>query len=231
MKHIRNLTALLLVCLTLTGAAQAPANWRTTTSASYRYGQQLTFNLTVAAADPVSDVMLAFQAPGLPYRYTVTSAAPGPAPFSVTHTIDLTDPALDWTLSPFAEVTYEWSLAAGGERIVLPAESFYYDDQQFDWRRWENGSVRVYWPGSDAEMGSLVAEIVTESETAFAEYGLGPIPAGLRVFVYPTAGDLRAGMRLAGADWTAGHASAALPVLVILAGKIRVKICHSDWIG
>ncbi|HSG18584.1 MAG TPA: peptidase MA family metallohydrolase, partial [Anaerolineae bacterium] len=44
-------------------------------------------------------------------------------------------------------------------------------------------------------------------------------PSPLRIYVYPTAADLRAGLRLTGRDWVGAHARPELGVILVSAGS------------
>ncbi|MCA9957225.1 MAG: hypothetical protein KC434_21000, partial [Anaerolineales bacterium] len=104
-----------------------------------------------------------------------------------------------------------------GETIVVPEETFVYEDDRFTWRVLEAGDVIVHWTGNDADLGQLAADIVAESRQTLDAILPQTAVSPLNLYIYPSTADLRSGLRLAGRDWQAGHTDPDLGVLLVTA--------------
>jgi hypothetical protein len=199
-------------------AAQAVTPSTFTSTASYTFGQRMTFTLTAdeIAASEVAQVVLFFQSEAASQTFTVD--LPPPTTWPLTHQIDLTT----LRLPPFADVAYWWRVTlSDGAVIDLPAQTIAYTDDQFNWQTLSRNGVTARWVGDDLALGQLALDIVAESLPRLRQLLPVPEPVEFDLYLYPTSADLRAALRLTGQEWVGAHAHPELGVLLVTAVNIR----------
>ena len=215
---MRGLASFILLLLLLPGAGWAVAQTAVfTSSAAPTYAFNISFQLiTGAVAVPIERVDLFMQAAQAERPFTVEAIRVSQADGQLRADVDV-DP-VDAALPPFAEVRFWWELhTTAGETIVVPEETFVYEDDRFTWRVLEVGDVIVHWTGNDADLGQLAADIVAESRQTLDAILPQTAVSPLNLYIYPSTADLRSGLRLAGRDWQAGHTDPDLGVLLVTA--------------
>ncbi|MCA9954309.1 MAG: hypothetical protein KC434_06290 [Anaerolineales bacterium] len=213
---------LAIVCLVMVWgvtAVSATTSLQTenlTSRADVTYGKEILFELTGPFTETVAQVDLFFTIGSAPSPYTVKANFAQDEAGVVTASYLLKRESAE--LPPFAEVRYWWVIrTADSQTYQLPEAITTYRDDRFEWRSLTDHDVTIYWTGSDAGLGQTALEIVQESrETLDAILPPGNV-SPLNVYIYPSTGDLRAGLRLAGRDVVDGHTDPALGVLLVTA--------------
>jgi hypothetical protein len=195
-------------------SAQQETSVTTDSTASYSYGQVMNFTLVANAPNPVTSVTLYVQATELANTLTAEIDAGSMNDIDVTREVDLTQ----IRLAPFTKVTYWWSIEVeGGDIVETERKTLDYIDDQFDWQKNDRDGIEIYWSSEDQAIGQIAWDSVDKAlgqiETMFDI----PQPDPLKVFVYPSAADLRAGLRLTGRDWVGAHARPQLGVILVAA--------------
>lgn len=190
-------------------------------AASYTFGQSVRFDLVGKTAVPLQSATLVFQAAEFisPFSADVPVAAENE--FELFHVVDLGQ----IRLAPFTTVSYWWLLTTeDGAKIRVPAQTFFYEDDQFSWHTRVDGPVEVHWTGNDAELGDVALAIVQESHQAIEQ--VMPMREGVpvRVYIYPSSADLRSALRLNGLDWQGNRAHPALGVVLVTAVNSRTAV-------
>ncbi|WP_420631868.1 peptidase MA family metallohydrolase [Candidatus Leptofilum sp.] len=185
-------------------------------TAVVEYAQNIAFTLHGEMAAPIEQVDLFIQAAQVERPFTVEAIRVNQTGGQLEAAVDI-DPTVA-ELPPFAQVRFWWELqTSGGDTIIVPEETFFYEDNRFTWRELAIGDVTIHWTGNDAELGQVAAEIVTDSRQLLDDILPQTAVSPLNVYIYPAAGDLRTGLRLAGRDWQDGHADPDLGVLLVTA--------------
>lgn len=189
-----------------------------TASAEYDFGQEMRFYLTVEEGAAVRQVTLFFRAQEFPNAFSVNVPFVAADALAVTYTVDLSQVRL----APFTTVTYWWVLATeSGQDIRLPDQTLAYEDDQFAWREVSQGGVTVYWTGDDPALGQLGLDVMMEALPRLRALVTVPDDLTLRLYMYPSAADLRAALRLTGRDWVGAHAHPELGVMLVTAVNPR----------
>ena len=210
----RWLPVFLLLALVFTSAsALAQADFASTAVAEY--GQNVAFRLEGVVAEPVERVDLFLQPVGVERPFTIQAIRVTQTANQLVANVDL-DP-MDASLPPFATVRFWWELQTAVQTITVPEETFYYEDNRFTWRKLAAGDVTVHCTGNDAELGQLAAEIVAQSRATLDDILPPTAVSPLNLYIYPSTGDLRSGLRLADRDWQNGHTDPSLGVLLVTA--------------
>jgi hypothetical protein len=182
--------------------------------AEYSYGQAMRFSLEATSPAPVRKVTLFIQATDLPNRLVAEIDAGLQENIAVDRVVDLTQ----LRLAPFTTVTYWWELETeSGEIIQSDPETLQYVDDQFTWRTIEQEGIQVNWSGKDDEVGQATMTAVLNALSTIEAVFPTVRPEPLRIYVYPSAADLRAGLRLTGRDWVGAHAHPELGVILVAA--------------
>lgn len=229
---------LVMACLVLGwGTAVSPALHAQpealTSQAEVTFGQGITFSLTGPFSGTVEQVELFLVVGDSPTPIT-TVATIGPGePGQLTASYNLYRALLE--LPPFAEVRFWWVITTvGGQTTQVPEASVTYRDDRFAWRTFAAEDVTVYWTGNDDKLGQAAWQIVQESRQTLDAVLPPTSVSPLNVYIYPSTGDLRAGLRLAGQDVVDGHTDPELDVLLVTAvnsltaaAELRQSIPHA----
>ncbi|MEM7114405.1 MAG: peptidase MA family metallohydrolase [Chloroflexota bacterium] len=207
-------TGLLLFGSSWTVVAQEPVF---TTSVDYEFGQVIRFEISGEDVVGAESVILFFRPEGSENTYTDEAVVNFAERFTVQHEIDLTQLRID----PFTEVQYWWLIPTEDEDVFTPTESFFYEDDQFEWQFMQQGPITVHWTGEDASLGQTAVDVVEDTLVNVRPFIPDAVSRPLRVYIYPTAADLRAALRLSGRDWVGGHASPELGVILVSIVNMR----------
>ncbi len=175
------------------GQEDAP---RFETDTSYTFGQAMQFSLSAENVPNVDSAILYFRPvyETTVYSIEVPATSDADGSLEVTHGVDLTEV----NLAPYSVVTYWWVLEADGNEILVPERSVIYEDDQFNWQRSERAGVTAHWVGEGPFFGQQILDISAETLPALAEVIPMTEIEPFDVYVYPSAADLRAALRLTG---------------------------------
>ncbi len=205
-------TLFVSLIITTTLAAQESDAY---SSADYAFGQVINFRLKLENPANVAQVTLFFQAPELENTYVATIES---VANELTYPVDLNRVRL----APFTTVTYWWQLETkAGAVELLPAQTFVYVDDQFEWQTLTQHDVKVSWTGADASLGQLAQDIVAETRPLLEALIPKAPNSGFDLYIYPSSADLRAALRITGRDWVGAHAHPELGVLLVTAVNNR----------
>ncbi len=200
-----------------------PDTLQVVSTADYTFGQQMNFDLSFTNTPAMVRGTLFVTTPQFESSYTAefaVTAQPGET-LQVRQTLDLTSTPLQ----PFADVTYWWLLeASDGTLYEIPRQTIEYADDQFQWKQTEQAGVQVYWVANGLDLGQITLDIVLESLPAIQSVIQADLPQPLRIYLYPTAADLRAALRLTGQSWLGGHASPEIGVIMLPAENPRTAV-------
>lgn len=187
--------------------------------ADYQFGQVMHFSLTASGEEDIRRITLFLRAPDLPNTFTTDVPIEVGREISVTYSLNLTQ----IHLAPFTTVTYWWEMEDGaGGRFSTAEQSIEYADDQFPWRQATEGIFTVYWTGDDSGLGQTALDVAADALPRLN--GIIPLQwreGPLRIYVYPSAADLRTAIRLSGREWVGAHAQPELGVVLVTAVNPR----------
>jgi hypothetical protein len=196
--------------------AQGESSIQAEASAEYSFGQALHLSLEAKAASPVRKATLFLSAPEFANTLTADVDFPIDREIALTHVVDLKQ----LRLAPFTTVTYWWMIEdEDGNELETEPQTVEYVDDQFAWREIERDGVQVFWTGDEPAVGQGALDAVVNALPEIRAIMPSEPPSPLRIYVYPTAADLRAGLRLTGRDWVGAHARPELGVILVSAGS------------
>lgn len=186
-------------------------------SADYTYGQSMRFNLDAANIGEVESVTLFFRLGQSSDSFAVDVPVETSETVSASYTLDLTQTRLP----PFGSITYWWQVdRENGDPVRVAEQVVSYVDDQFTWRRLSatddegGGSIRIHWTSDSETLGSQAQDIIFEMLPQIGR--LIPLEriVPFDVYIYPSAADMGAALRLAGRDFQPGQTFSDLGVLL-----------------
>jgi hypothetical protein len=193
--------------------------------ASYDFGQVMRFSLIARGETDINSVTLFVRAPELPYTLIAEMEVEPGRQVVVEHHLDLTQVRLP----PFAPVTFWWRVTdVAGNTVLIPEQVLEYGDDQFVWQQMvaetASGPLRVYWTGDDVAVGQVALDVAAEVMPRLVDVVPVAWEEPLRIYIYPSAADLRAALRLTGRDWVGAHAHPELGVILVTASNPRTAV-------
>lgn len=186
--------------------------------AEYDFGQAIHFSLMVQSDELISAVTLFYNSADIPLTTTISVPVEPDTEVEASYSVDLTQ----LRLAPFTTVTYWWQVTnIAGNVVDVPAQSFIYEDDRFDWQRLTQQNVTVHWTNDDTGIGQIVIDIINDTSPRLATILPVELPNPLNVYVYPSAADLQASLLLTGRNWVGGHTNPELGVILVTAANMR----------
>ena len=210
------------------GVAAAQEGGVVRSTADYVYGQTMRFHLSAADIGEVRSITLFFRLGASPDSFAVAIDVPSDPVIEVSYALDLTQTRLP----PFSAITYWWELERVDDTLIVPEQIISYTDDQFNWSQLVEtdeaggGSVRIHWTGEGTELGEEARDLVFEMLPRIGP--LLPLEQVLPfdVYIYPSAADLGAALRLAGRDFQPGQTYPDLGV--VLATVVNSRTAETE---
>lgn len=200
-----------------------PATASATSTADYTFGQGLDFALNLVNEPQITLATLHISTP----QFSTTYLAEFPvnaelgATLQLQHSLNLTEVYIQ----PFTTVTYWWSLiAADGSLYEVPQQTLAYNDDTFPWKTQIEAGIEMYWIADGVNLGQVGMDIVKESLPRILSIVQGDMSNGIRIYLYPSANDFQAALRLTRQEWVGGHASPELGIIMLPAENPRTAV-------
>jgi hypothetical protein len=176
----------------------------------YTFGGQITFRVDLQSEVPPREVRLFYR--NLVETQPVSVAVPVNEQGEVAYAYDL----MHSPLRAFSKLEYWFEVTTEAGEVTKSAPLiFYYEDNRYTWKRLQEGSFRVNWYEGDDAFGQSLMDVArkgleqTRKWLPFAE------PEGIDIYAYASVLEMQSTLRLAGANWVAGHADPDLGVMVV----------------
>lgn len=183
-------------------------------SVLYEYGSLLSFKAEINATSSVVGASVFYRIVGSDDTRAMEASVSGDTPQVAIAEQDLRLTAIP----PFSQIAYWWRVdLADGVSITTVPTSFEYTDNRFTWQSLQSGEITVHWVAGETAFGQAVLDLALSAQDSLQRKLL---PAGLPaldVYVYPTIGDLQAGLLLGGQAWAGGHAEPSTGVVLVSA--------------
>ena len=195
-----------------TGKAQAQSTVDLALSATYKFGEQITF--TAQTRSPLQIVSVSIEiydnSRGITYSEPVSFSPEGLSVFL----FDTRQKAL----RPFTTVSWYYRLAlADGSELTSQAASIRYDDDRFAWQVRDGNGFRIHWYDRDDAFATSALNAGTAGVQKITEFFTPDLADPVDIYIYANETDLRGTLLDASDVWVAGHADSA-------AGQITVTI-------
>ena len=180
-------------------------------SASYRYGEQITFSAQVHSATPIgqASIVITDESNGLTQVQPLLIDSTGHAEYRFDVKQNL--------LRPFSTVKWQYQFGlVDGTTFQSQDYSVRYEDNRFDWQTLETGAVKVHWYNRDPNFGQAALNAAQAGLDSSGRLISVNLAQPIDVYIYASADDLRGTLVLGGEEWVAGHADPALGVVMVL---------------
>lgn len=180
-------------------------------TASYRYGEQITFSAQIKSSVQIgqASILISDDANGRTQAQPLVIDSNGHSEYR----LDLSQNGL----RPFSTVnwTYQFTLADGN---TFQSTTYFirYEDNRFDWQTLEAGLLKVHWYNGDPNFGQAALNAGQAGLISIAAWMPLDLTQPVDVFIYANSDDLRGTLVLGGEDWVAGHADPALGVVMVV---------------
>ncbi len=210
MRRVLALTISLGLLLVFSGQARAQSGVEVTElSASYLFGEAITFSARITSPSPLQEVYLFFLAEGDANTRILPVQPDADGRVEYQHLIR------DGLVRPFTQVEYWFqATATDGQTATSEHASFRYEDNRFPWQTLENEQIQVHWRTGDVTFGQAAFDAARAGLDKMTAY-LG-VEAGnlVHVYIYASAADIQDALSLGGYAWVGGHASPDLDVVL-----------------
>lgn len=183
----------------------------------YTYGQTARFMATWPAEEGFSELRLFIRIPRPSLSDTETKVPAISAGMAVYERDLRLNP-----FPPFAELTYWWTYNdAGGVTHQTDPETFLYEDNRFAWQELQEGALTLRWVAGSPEQMVAALDIAREATSKITAQLRTEDPGELKVYIYPSAADLQAALRLTGKEWVSGITLPSVGVILLAVPPIE----------
>jgi hypothetical protein len=187
----------------------------TTQEHSYSFGQHIRFTAELVSDSAITKVTLLFAEADDVRIFSADLPIPGDrSQLQVTYTLDLKE----YPLRPYARVEYWWQAESqDGTRLETERVSFIYADNRYKWLQVAEDGIEVNYAADEPTLGHTALRVAKEGLARMEDLLPAPLTEPIRIYIYPTAEELRSALRLAGRDWVGGHADPDWSVILVSA--------------
>ncbi len=183
-------------------------------SASYQFGESITFRAIIRSDYPIEKATIFFQAENDTRtnlgEVEVSQLDASQTQLTYTHEMNY------YAIRPFAQVEFRWEIdIEGAESFTSPKYSFVYIDDRFEWQELEEPPFRVFWYQGDTAFAQNILDTAQEGLIQLERTLNLSAPQGLDIYVYNDASALLQALNPAGPGWVSGHADPDLGVILV----------------
>jgi hypothetical protein len=199
--------------------AGAPAAVRVLANeVKYAFAQSAQFTLRAETERPVVQALLVVSRIGDQRGFLGRVTLAPATRLNISYTVNLQELAPP----PFSRVLYTWQLsAADGTTIEVPQAEFLYEDNRFQWRGLshtaEQPALEIRWAVGDDELGDAALNAARQSIPNIERLVGARIDSPVRIYLYPSAADMRSALLITGGEWIGAHADVDLGLIVLAA--------------
>ena len=204
----------LLIYLAIAGTPAFAQSPDVESSASYQFGEQITFQAVVRSDRPVEAATIFFQAQN-DTRTNLGEVEVNQLDAS-SYQLTYTHRMAYYAIRPFAQVEFRWEIKfSGDQNFSSPKFSFFYRDNRYDWQQLEEKPFRVFWYQGDKAFAQNILDTAQEGLKQLERILSLPAPEALDIYVYNDASALLQALNPAGPSWVSGHADPDLGVILV----------------
>ena len=189
---------------------QAQAGIELTSTASYVFGQQITFVAQVSSPSPVqiqqATIVILDESQGVSHvRPVVFTDGRSEFVFDVRQN----------HLRPFTSVSWYYQITlADGSSVQSASQSIRYQDDRYAWQRLDAGALHVLWAQGDAAFGQSALNAALSGLQFISNLFPPDLAQPVEIYIYPTQADISF---LSGEAWEAGRAYPDLGIALVAA--------------
>jgi hypothetical protein len=163
---------------------------------TYKFSQEIVFELQVSSSSDVQDVVLFYEEG---HGEAVNRRAPEFTPGRQV-TARVTERLQRGEIPPGTDIQYHWQISdVAGNVLTTEPRSFLYMDDRFQFDSLTEGQVTVYWYGADRDSGQRVVDSAVKALTRLEQSVGVKLKDPIRLIVYQTKDDMLAALPSRGA--------------------------------
>jgi len=206
----RTISILAVLTISLIVSIPATAQEEEEISLDYEFAERLTLSAAFPRRLKISAVEFFIQPEG--EQLTRVYPASGDNPNLFTAAIDLQqDP-----LRAFSMIDYWYQVELNtGEVITSTANTFYLEDNRFDWEKKDQAPFSVHRYAGDELFAREMVDVAQQGLENIQRYLPLVTPEKVDIYAYANAVDMRDSLQLSTSSWIGAHADPDLGVMVI----------------
>jgi len=176
----------------------------------YQFGEWIKIHAMVSQAEDVKSVQAFIQTPN--ENNTWLSQAVEPENGKATLEFN----PQEMGLRAFSDLEY-WVevVSQGGEISNTPKETFYYEDNRFEWKTLSKEPFEIFWHEGDSGFGLSLLDVSQQGLNHIQTILPVPSPEHIRLYAYANAADMRATLQNTSQNWVGAHTDPDLGVMVV----------------
>jgi hypothetical protein len=186
----------------------AQAGIELTSTASYAFGQQITFTAQVNSPVQIQQATIVI----LDESQGVSHVRP------VVFTEGRSEFVFDTRqnhLRPFSSLSWYYQLTlVDGSTVQSTSQSIRYEDDRYAWQKLEAGTLHVLWTQGDTAFGQSALNAALSGLQSISNLFPPDLSQPVEIYIYPTQADISF---LSGEAWEAGHAYPDLGIALVAA--------------
>lgn len=175
-----------------------------------RFGVGIRFTATIKAPIPIQNASIVIfdEAQGLTHVQPISVREGGTAEYFFDTRQN--------SLRPFTRLRWHYQIVLA-DGNTFQSETYFtrYHDDRFAWQTLETGSVRVNWYNSDTNFGQAALNAAQSGLQSIREVMPLDVTQAVEIFIYANSSDLRGTLYPENSEWVAGHANAAVGVVML----------------
>ena len=212
MRRITTLLLLVGILLGINNPARAEAEVRVDVEVSHIFGQEITIQGKIETENQIQDLRVFIQSEN---DAIVTESIPFSEDGEISYTLDVTNQAI----RAFSYLTIWFDVQLENDEIITtPAlDTYYYDDNRFDWQSASAAEFTIHWYQPDNALGQKILNAANEGLQRIQNQIDVPRPQHVDIYAYSSAVDMQGTLAFSGqtAAWIAGHADPDLDLIVV----------------
>jgi hypothetical protein len=187
--------------------AQATEGLQAELSASFVYGEAITFDVYASSPLTLTGARLTIQVANRPALYTESVAVTPNTTISLSHSVQVST----LELPPFARLTYYWDFQDEvGREYRTTSQSLLYEDTNVPWQ-WSvesRSGIFVHTDGEDETLTRAALDIASAALLQASDLLATPVLDEVHVYIYPELAQLANSLRLHGRrvqDWIVAY--------------------------
>lgn len=190
--------------------AQAQSTIDLDLSATYKFGEQITFVARTKSPLQIinASILIYDNTRNVTYSKLVAFTPEGVSEFHLDTRQN--------SLRPFTTVSWYYRLVfADGSETTSQVMSIRYDDDRFTWQVRNGNGFRVHWYNGDDAFATSALNAGAAGVQKIAEFFTPDLANPVDIYIYANESDLRGTLYGAADAWVAGHADSAAGILTV----------------
>jgi len=211
---MRRISAILLFIVIIWGTtkpASAGSEILFDLEVDHLFGQEISIQGTFKTDAQLHDLEIVLQSED---GTIITDPIPVPSDGEIFYTLDVTERSL----RAFSHIDIRLEIEfEDGDTETIQLDTYFYDDNRFNWQSVSSNRFTIFWYQPDIEMGQKIINVANEGLERIKSQIEVPEPQNIEIYAYSSAVAMQETLVFSGQSsaWVAGHADPDLNVIVV----------------